>query len=76
MKPDMYNCHLCAENLDLSHACSLVGVSVSVVTYGPRLVDTVGFLVVSFISFAPSSLLFLFWHIPRLSSSSTAVRTA
>jgi hypothetical protein len=47
MKTQLYSCYICAEVLGPSHACSLVGGSVSVGPYGPRLVDSVGFLMVS-----------------------------
>lgn len=42
--------------LGLFYACFLVGGSISLVLYGPRLVDVVGFLVVSLNSLAPSIL--------------------
>ena len=45
-----------AEILCQSHAGSLVGGSVSVSPYGPRLVDSVGFLVVSLTPLAPTIL--------------------
>jgi hypothetical protein len=40
-------CYICGGGLGQSHACSPVGTSDSVKTHGPRLVDSVGFLVVS-----------------------------
>ena len=49
--------HTCVEGLPPSHACSLVGSLVSVGPYGPRLVDYVGFLVMSLTSLALSILL-------------------
>jgi hypothetical protein len=56
MKTEKYNCYLFAEGLGPSHACCLVGDVVFAVTYGPRLVDSQGFHVVSLIFFAPSIL--------------------
>ena len=44
MKTELHSCYICAEGLGLSHECSLVGGSVSESLYGPRLVDSVGFL--------------------------------
>jgi hypothetical protein len=49
MKTKPHNYYICAEGLGLSHACTLVGRSVSVGNHGSRLVDSVGFLV-SFLS--------------------------
>ena len=46
----------CVEGLPPSHACSLVGSLVSVGPYGPRLVDPVGFLVMSLTPLDPSIL--------------------
>lgn len=50
MKIKMCKCYTCAESLGLSHACSLFGSSVSVGSYGLRLGDRVGFLLVSLTS--------------------------
>jgi hypothetical protein len=44
------------EGLRLSYVCSLVGSSISVSPVGSRLIDSVGFLVLSFTPLAPSSL--------------------
>jgi len=52
----LHNCYICTEDLDPSHACSLVGGLVSVSPYGPRLVDSVGFLAMSLIPLALSNL--------------------
>ena len=56
MKTKLHNCYICAEGLGPSHAYSLVCGSVSVNPYGPRLVDSVGFLVVSLTPHAPTIL--------------------
>ena len=48
MKTKLHIYYICVEGLGLSHACSLVHGSVSVSPYGSRLVEAVGFLVVSF----------------------------
>ena len=53
MKTKLYICYICAENLGQSYACSLVGGSVSVRPYRPRLVASVGFLMVSMTLLAP-----------------------
>lgn len=42
----LHNCDMYTEGLGQSHACSLDGGSVSVSHYDPRLVSSVGFLVV------------------------------
>ena len=57
MKTQLHICYICAEGLGPSHARSLVGSSVSVVPYGTRLVDSLGFLVVSMTLLSPSVLL-------------------
>jgi hypothetical protein len=57
MKTKLYNSYICAEGLGLSHAGSLVCGSVSVNPYGPRLVDSIGFLVVSLTPLVPMILL-------------------
>jgi hypothetical protein len=54
MKTKPHNCFICAKNLGLSLACALVGSSVSMSSYGPRLVNVVLFLVVSVTSLDPS----------------------
>jgi hypothetical protein len=56
MKTKLHICYICVGNLGPPHACSLVVDSVSVSPHGPRLVDSVGFLVVSLTSLAPSNL--------------------
>ena len=70
MKNKVHICFICVGNLVPSHACSLVGGSVSVSLYEPRLVASVGFLIVcltplaSYILFLPlsqDSKLCLFW---------------
>ena len=50
------NCNIYAENLGLAHACALVGGSVSMSLYEPRLVDSVSFFVVSLTLLAPTIL--------------------
>jgi hypothetical protein len=56
MKTKLHNCNICAEGLYQSHACSLVGSSVSVSPYGPKLVDSLCFLMVSLAPLAPTIL--------------------
>jgi hypothetical protein len=56
MKIKEYICYKYLGDLGLAGICSLVGVSVSVITHGPTLVDTVTLLVVS-LSPSASSLL-------------------
>jgi hypothetical protein len=46
MKTKRHKGDICTEDLSQSQACSLVGSWVSVNAYGPRLVDSIGFLVV------------------------------
>lgn len=53
MKTQLHGCYICAEDLGLSHACSLVDNSVSV---SPRLSWFCKFLVRSLIPLAPSIL--------------------
>ena len=57
MNTKMHICYICVGGLGLSHVCSLVGDSISVRPYGPRLVDSVGFLIVPLTPLAPSSFL-------------------
>ena len=57
IRTQLHNCSICAEDLSLFYACFLIGSSVSKNHYGPRLVDSVGFLVVSLTPLAPSILL-------------------
>ena len=56
MKIKIYDCYICAEGIVPSHIYFLVSVSVSVSSYGPKLVDYVGFLVVSLTPLIPSIL--------------------
>jgi hypothetical protein len=56
MKTKLHISYICVGGLNASHAFSLVGGSVSVSPCGPRSVDSVGFLVVSLTSLAPSIL--------------------
>jgi hypothetical protein len=65
MKTQLHNCYICAEGLGPFHACSLISSSVSVSRYGPRLVGSVCFLVVSLTPLAPSILLPLFHRLPQ-----------
>jgi hypothetical protein len=46
MKTKLHVCYTCVGGLDPALACSLVGGSVSVSHHGPRLVDSVGLLVI------------------------------
>ena len=61
LKTNLYICHTCIGGLGLSHACSLVGSSVSGNPHWPRLVGPLGFLMVSLTLLAPSTLSF---HLP------------
>lgn len=54
MKTKLYNYNIYAGVLGLLHACFLVGGSVSVSPYVPRLVDSAGFLMVPLTLLAPS----------------------
>jgi hypothetical protein len=65
MKTKLQTCYICVESLGLSHACSLIGGSVSVSSYGPRLVDSVGLLVVPLTPLAPEIFPPLFHMIPQ-----------
>jgi hypothetical protein len=56
MKTQQHNCCICAEILGQSQACFVVGGSVSVGLYWPRLVDSVGFLVMLMTPLAPTIL--------------------
>ena len=51
----LHNCYIYAEGLGQSHAGSLIDSSVSVSSYEPRLLDSVGFLVMPLTSLALSS---------------------
>ena len=66
MKTKLHIYYICAEGLDPSHACSLVGSSISMSHFVPRLVDPVGFLVVSLMPLAP---LIFPPYLPQYSSS-------
>jgi hypothetical protein len=55
MKNKLGNHYICAEDLDLSHTYCPIDSSISVGPCEPRLVDSVGFLVVSLNSLPPSS---------------------
>jgi hypothetical protein len=54
----MHNSYICAKGLGPSHVCSHVGSSVSMSNYGPKLVDFIGFRVVTLtpVALAPSIL--------------------
>jgi hypothetical protein len=56
MMTKLHKCYIHVEGLLLSYACSLLGGSVSVISYGPRLFDSVGFLVVALTSLGVSLL--------------------
>lgn len=64
MKTKWHTPYICVGVLGLSHACSLVGVSVSVSPYG--LFDSIGFLMISLTSCFLQYLFFLFHKIPWL----------
>jgi hypothetical protein len=51
-----HNCDICAEGLGQSNVGSMVGGSVSASLYEPRLVDSVGFLMVFLTSLSPTIL--------------------
>ena len=53
---NLYNYNIYVEGLGQSHAGSLVGGSVSMSHYGLRLVDSVGFLMMSLTHMAPTIL--------------------
>lgn len=59
---------MCIEGLGQSHRGFLVGISVSVSPCGLRLIDSVGFLVVSLTILAP---IILYPHLPQDSPSPT-----
>jgi hypothetical protein len=65
MNTKLYNYYIHTEGLDQSHVFSMAGVSVSMSSYGPRLVDSVGFLAVSLTCLAPKILPSLFHRIPQ-----------
>jgi hypothetical protein len=56
MKIKLHISYICVGSIGPSHACSLIGGSVSVSPHGPRLVGSVDFLEVSLTSWAPSVL--------------------
>ena len=56
MTTQLHSHYIFVEGLRLSHECSLVGTPVSMSPHGPRLVNSVSFLVVSLTSLAPSIL--------------------
>jgi hypothetical protein len=66
MKTHLHNCYIYAEGLGQTHAGSLVGGSVSVSPYRPRLVDSVGFVVVPLISWLLQTVLSLSSGFPKL----------
>jgi hypothetical protein len=68
MKTKVLICYICVGGLGPAHACFLVGGSVSVSSYGPRLVDSVGLLDVSL---TPQSSSILSLTVPQDSPSST-----
>ena len=68
MKTKLHIYYICVEGLGLSHACSLVGSSISLSPYRPMVFDSVGFVVMSLISLAPSIFPLRF---PQDSSNST-----
>ena len=53
MKTQLHNCYVYAEGLGLSHTLWLAS-SVSLHSYGPRLVDFVGFLATFLTPLSPS----------------------
>jgi hypothetical protein len=57
MNTRLHNCYVCAEGLGQSLANFLVAGSVSLNPYRPRLVDSVGFLMVSLIDSVESYIL-------------------
>lgn len=57
MKTQLHICYICVWGIGPSHTHSLVGGSVFVSPYGPRLIVSVSFPVVSLISLVPSILL-------------------
>jgi hypothetical protein len=59
METKLNNCYIYVEGLGPSHACSLVGGSVSLAPYGPTLVHSVDFLMVYLIPLAPPILYLL-----------------
>ena len=65
MKTKLQDGYICVEGLGPSHACSLVASSVSLNSFVPRLVDSVGFLMMSLALLAPSVLLPFFHRIPQ-----------
>ena len=68
MKTQLHKCYISVEGLGLAHACCLGGSSISMNPYGVRLVDTVGFHMVSLTPLASS---ILPPHLPQDSPSST-----
>ena len=64
MKTQMHICCICGEGPGLSHACSLVCSLIDMSSYRPRLVYSVGFLVVS-LTFLVPSILPLLYRIPQ-----------
>jgi hypothetical protein len=67
MKTKLNTCYKCVGGLDPAPECSLAGDSVSVSSHGPRVVDSVGFLVVPLTSLTCS-----LGSYARLLSASTA----
>jgi hypothetical protein len=66
MKNKLHICDICVSSLGPAHAYSLVGGSVSVNPYGPKLVGPVGLLVVSLTTLAPIFLSPFFHKIPQV----------
>ena len=71
MKTKLHNCYIYAEGLGQSCIYPLVGGYVSMNPYGPRLVDSVGFIMVSLtpVSCNPSPLSFAGFPKLRVSAS-------
>ena len=59
-----HNCNICTEGLGHSQAGTLICPFISVISSGPRLVDTVDFLVVSLTPLALQPFPLLFCMIP------------
>ena len=75
-KTILHNCNICAGGLGKLCEGFLVCSSVSVSNYGPKLIDSVGFLVVSLTPLAPTilfSFFALFVRIPQAPPNCLAV---
>lgn len=57
MKPQMYNCYICAEGLGQFWSVLYVGNSVFMNPHGPSLFDSLRFIVVSLTPWLPQALL-------------------